>query len=207
MIGNEPRQPDHAPFATELDNPCPSATLARSSETNPIVTQGAKVVVWAPAVAEVGYDWSGIPHEAISEESFATPIILIDTAKVPAGQAIVKLKLEGLPRCAERESEVAFRVVPTNLPPQRQKSFIYGVAYDSKRNGLRGAEVTARMVDSQYNKLGKTDEGGRYLIEDLEDGKYNISISLAGFQADPRYGIALNESRFWGNVSFIMSRE
>jgi hypothetical protein len=183
LAGPAPR----ASKRTELDRtihrpeqPCPSPRIEGVAEgvENPVIPQGNKVIVSAPAVADMGYSWR-VSDGAILEGQ-ATPMVLIDTAQVSAGQVAVKLKLEGPPHCNGVEHEVSFRVAPiTTAPPDA--TLIAGVVRDKTGNGLFGATVTARMNGNNFAKVAGTDEGGVYVLGGLKKGTYTVTARHSAF--------------------------
>ena len=69
---------------------------------------------------------------------------------------------------------------------------IVGTIKDSSGGALPGVTVTARNVDTGFNRTVPTDEVGAYRLEFLPIGKYSIEVVLSGFRSVTRSGIVLN---------------
>jgi hypothetical protein len=82
------------------------------------------------------------------------------------------------------------------LPPaagaQVTSAAIVGTIKDSSGAALPGVTVTARNVDTGFNRTVPTDEVGAYRLDFLPIGKYTVEVVLAGFKTVTRSGIVLN---------------
>ena len=82
------------------------------------------------------------------------------------------------------------------LPPaagaQVTSASIVGTITDSSGGALPGVTVTARNVDTGFNRTVPTDEVGAYRLDFLPIGKYSIEVVLSGFKTVTRSGIVLN---------------
>ena len=63
---------------------------------------------------------------------------------------------------------------------------------DSSGAALPGATVTARNVDTGFNRTVPSNEDGTYRLEFLPIGRYVVEVSLSGFKTATRSGIVLN---------------
>ena len=69
---------------------------------------------------------------------------------------------------------------------------IVGTVVDSSGAALPGATVTARNVDTGFNRTVPSNEDGTYRLEFLPIGRYVVEVSLSGFKTATRSGIVLN---------------
>ena len=69
---------------------------------------------------------------------------------------------------------------------------IVGTITDSSGAALPGATVTARNVDTGFNRTVPSNEVGAYRLEFLPIGTYVVEVTLSGFQTVNRSGIVLN---------------
>ncbi len=69
---------------------------------------------------------------------------------------------------------------------------IVGTITDSSGGALPGVTVTARNVDTGFNRTVPTDEVGAYRLEFLPIGRYSVEVVLSGFKTVTRSGIVLN---------------
>ena len=69
---------------------------------------------------------------------------------------------------------------------------IVGTIVDSSGAALPGATVTARNVDTGFNRTVPSNEDGTYRLEFLPIGRYVVEVSLSGFKTATRSGIVLN---------------
>ena len=69
---------------------------------------------------------------------------------------------------------------------------IVGTITDSSGGALPGVTVTARNVDTGFNRTVPTDEMGAYRLDFLPIGKYTVEMELSGFKTVSRSGIVLN---------------
>src|SRR6266542_388715 len=69
---------------------------------------------------------------------------------------------------------------------------IVGTVTDSSGAALPGATVTARNVDTGFNRTVPTNEAGAYRLEFLPIGSYVVEVTLSGFKTAIRSGIVLN---------------
>jgi len=67
-----------------------------------------------------------------------------------------------------------------------------GTVTDDSGLALPGATVTARNVDTGFNRTVPTDEVGAYRLEFLPIGRYTLEVALAGFRTVNRAGLVLN---------------
>ena len=69
---------------------------------------------------------------------------------------------------------------------------IVGTVTDSSGAALPGASVTARNVDTGFNRTVPSNEDGAYRLEFLPIGGYIVEVTLSGFKTSTRSGIVLN---------------
>ena len=69
---------------------------------------------------------------------------------------------------------------------------IVGTITDSSGAALPGASVTARNVDTGFNRTVPSNEDGAYRLEFLPIGSYTVEVTLSGFKTSTRSGIVLN---------------
>jgi hypothetical protein len=69
---------------------------------------------------------------------------------------------------------------------------IVGTITDSSGAALPGATVTARNVDTGFNRTAPSNEDGAYRLEFLPIGRYVVEVSLSGFKTATRSGIVLS---------------
>jgi hypothetical protein len=69
---------------------------------------------------------------------------------------------------------------------------IVGTVTDSSGAALPGATVTARNVDTGFNRTVPSNEDGAYRLEFLPIGSYTVEVTLSGFKTSTRSGIVLN---------------
>ena len=69
---------------------------------------------------------------------------------------------------------------------------IVGTVTDSSGAALPGATVTARNVDTGFNRTVPSNEAGAYRLEFLPIGSYVVEVSLSGFRTATRSGIVLS---------------
>jgi hypothetical protein len=68
---------------------------------------------------------------------------------------------------------------------------ITGTVRDSSGGTVAGADVVVTSVDKGVSFAAKTNAGGDYLVAGLVAGKYNLTISEAGFKKFEAHGIVL----------------
>src|SRR5438093_4137015 len=68
---------------------------------------------------------------------------------------------------------------------------ISGLIRDSTGAVIPGASVTARNVETGITRTVSTEEQGRYQLPNLSVGRYEVQVSLSGFQTAVRSGIVL----------------
>jgi Carboxypeptidase regulatory-like domain len=76
--------------------------------------------------------------------------------------------------------------------PQVTTATIVGTITDSSGAALPGATVTARNVDTGFNRTVPSNEDGAYRLEFLPIGRYVVEVSLSGFKTATRSGIVLS---------------
>ena len=86
---------------------------------------------------------------------------------------------------------MAFTLAPA-ASAQVTSAAIVGTITDSSGGALPGVTVTARNVDTGFNRTVPTNEVGAYRLEFLPIGKYSIEVVLSGFRSVTRSGIVLN---------------
>ena len=69
---------------------------------------------------------------------------------------------------------------------------IVGTITDSSGAALPGATVTARNVDTGFNRTVPSNESGAYRLEFLPIGNYTVEVMLSGFKTATRSGVVLN---------------
>jgi len=69
---------------------------------------------------------------------------------------------------------------------------IVGTITDASGGALPGVTVTARNVDTGFNRTVPSNEVGAYRLEFLPIGRYSVEIALSGFKTVTRSGIVLN---------------
>ncbi|HSP90604.1 MAG TPA: carboxypeptidase-like regulatory domain-containing protein, partial [Vicinamibacterales bacterium] len=65
---------------------------------------------------------------------------------------------------------------------------IVGTITDSSGGALPGVTVTARNIDTGFNRTVPTDEVGAYRLDFLPIGKYTVELELSGFKTVSRSG-------------------
>jgi protocatechuate 3,4-dioxygenase beta subunit len=86
-------------------------------------------------------------------------------------------------------------------------SGIAGSVTDADGEPLAGARVQA-LIDptsggtSTGSRVGSTDPAGSYVIEGLEPGIYNVTVTAAGFTSAERSGIEVGDSGLTSSVDF-----
>jgi len=83
-------------------------------------------------------------------------------------------------------------LLPQAAGAQITTATIVGTIIDESGLALPGATVTARNVDTGFNRTVPTDEVGAYRLEFLPIGKYSVEVALSGFKTVTRSGIVLN---------------
>src|SRR5580692_11610721 len=68
---------------------------------------------------------------------------------------------------------------------------ISGVVKDPAGAPFRGAFVRAQNVQSKITVNVMSDGQGRYRIQNLPPGEYQIRVTATGYKADPRSGVKL----------------
>ena len=86
---------------------------------------------------------------------------------------------------------LAFPLAPA-ARAQVTSAAIVGTITDSSGGALPGVTVTARNVETGFNRTVPTDAVGAYRLEFLPIGKYSIEVVLSGFRSVTRSGIVLN---------------
>ncbi len=69
---------------------------------------------------------------------------------------------------------------------------ILGTIKDSSGGALPGASITARNVETGFNRSVSSNESGAYRLEFLPIGSYAVEVTLDGFKKSSRSGIVLN---------------
>ncbi len=86
---------------------------------------------------------------------------------------------------------MAFTLAPS-ASAQVTSAAIVGTITDSSGGALPGVTVTARNVDTGFNRTVPTDAVGAYRLEFLPIGRYSVEVVLSGFRSVTRSGIVLN---------------
>jgi Carboxypeptidase regulatory-like domain len=68
---------------------------------------------------------------------------------------------------------------------------ISGTISDPNRGALAGASVTVKSVETGWLRIVSTDEAGRYDLESLAVGQYQVRAEAPGFQPETKTGITL----------------
>lgn len=69
---------------------------------------------------------------------------------------------------------------------------IVGTITGASGAALPGATVTARNLDTGFNRTVPTNESGAYRLEFLPIGNYTVDVTLSGFKTATRSGLVLN---------------
>src|SRR5688572_2930966 len=67
---------------------------------------------------------------------------------------------------------------------------IEGVVTDASGGVLPGVTVVVRNIETNATREAVTDENGRYRASALQPGTYEVTVTLAAFQAKPVTNIA-----------------
>src|SRR6188508_1201349 len=103
-------------------------------------------------------------------------------------------------RCFVRKTTFIFALVAVLLAfplasmahAQVTSATIVGTVTDSSGAALPGATVTAKNVDTGFNRTVPSNEDGAYRLEFLPIGSYVVEVTLSGFKTSTRSGIVLN---------------
>src|SRR3990170_4062824 len=79
----------------------------------------------------------------------------------------------------------------TQLGLAQTTGTIAGMVHDATGAVVPGASVTVRNVETGMSRTLPTNAEGRYQAPNLSVGKYEVEVSLAGFQTAVRSGIEL----------------
>jgi hypothetical protein len=82
-------------------------------------------------------------------------------------------------------------LIATPLLAQQETATVIGTVVDAQKGAIPGATVTARNVDTGFNRTVVTDTDGRYRIAAIPPGNYEIGAALQGFSTAVRQGITL----------------
>ena len=80
-------------------------------------------------------------------------------------------------------------------PAQSTTATILGIVLDQTGSSMCGSHVTARNVETSSTRTVITDNAGRYRIEQLAPGEYEIDAENAGFGKEIHRGILLTVGR------------
>jgi len=79
-----------------------------------------------------------------------------------------------------------------NLLSQTTLVTVEGIIADEQGNALPGAAINLKNMDTGYLYSASSRADGRYIISGIQPGRYEIEVSLAGFQTQKRQGLVLN---------------
>src|SRR5687767_7591044 len=79
---------------------------------------------------------------------------------------------------------------PDQAVAQGTSATLLGTVTDSSQAVMPSVEITVRNVGTGLTRSALTDEQGRYIVQELEIGTYEVQGSLAGFQTVLHRGIA-----------------
>ena len=84
--------------------------------------------------------------------------------------------------------------------PTWSQHIVKGIVKDAKAQPIIGANVIVRSVQDTLNyKGGITDENGKFIIKEMEEGKYNIDILFIDY-ADNGQELTWNQSIDIGEI-------
>lgn len=86
---------------------------------------------------------------------------------------------------------LAWLVPASFAAAQTATSTLSGVVHDESGGAVQGASVTARNVDTGATRKATTDTAGRYALTNLDPGRYELRVELAGFKTMVRSGLSL----------------
>lgn len=131
------------------------------------------------------YSWSVSQGTIVSGQG--TPVISVDISGLPDASAItttVSISNTGCGSCGIlQDSETGF--VASRAAP-RFDGVIRGRVIDSSGNGVAGAIVTIRNLQTGFSKNFTAGANGAYLFDDLERGGYSLTASIPGFASVPQ---------------------
>src|SRR5690242_18703500 len=88
-------------------------------------------------------------------------------------------------------SALGLVVLCTTLAHSAADATISGVVKDPAGAPFRGAFVHAQNVQTKITVNVLSDSQGRYRIQNLPPGEYQIRVTATGYKADPRTGVKL----------------
>ena len=80
-----------------------------------------------------------------------------------------------------------------------QAATVTGTVKSPDGSPFRGAFVQAQNTSTRVLVSVLTDKGGRYQIENLPAGKYQVQVKAVGYRSDPRTDVSLTAEQ---NVSY-----
>ena len=80
-------------------------------------------------------------------------------------------------------------LTPAHLFGQAATSSITGRVTDASGAAIPNATVTLKNTATSASQTASTDEQGRYALQDLPIGTYNLTLSKTGFQNVARTGL------------------
>jgi predicted porin len=86
---------------------------------------------------------------------------------------------------------LAFLLVCAAGAPAQDSTIISGVVLDPSGAAVKEAVVTARNLDTGLERSTTTDDQGRYQIQGLQPGRFEIRAAKQGFSEQTRTGIRL----------------
>ena len=80
-------------------------------------------------------------------------------------------------------------LVTVSVSAQVTQAKLEGVVTDSSGEGLPGAEVSAKNMETGYLVSTLTRDDGSYILTGIQPGKYEVRVSLSGFTSQIRQGM------------------
>src|SRR5947208_16773258 len=87
---------------------------------------------------------------------------------------------------------LAIAAHPRAAAAQGTTGSVSGFITDTTSAALPGATVTVRHVETDQKRVVVTDAAGRYRVQALEPGKYELTVELQGFRTTQHSDLSLS---------------